>query len=236
MGLSKEQLKAKLKKAGKWKDKKDRVLVVQRIPRGTQLMNSSKKSPFGQKFTSNYRYCQQIAITPGLTAAVHSFRINSMFDPDLTGTGHQPLFRDIMSGIYSRYRVNYVKYRVTFLQRNANQTLIGVFATQDSSYNPSLDQFQEIIEKRNTKWAFQNVNTKPVVLSGTLSCSKVAAVKKATYDAERNYTAAVGSNPTLPLFLTIFMQEVLSATATQDLMIELDYNTTYYEPVVQAQN
>lgn len=201
-----------------------------------RLLSSKNKSPFGQSHTSNFRYVQQISISPGVTASAHSFRINSMYDPDFTGTGHQPLFRDVMSGIYARYRVNSVKYKITCMQGNANQLLVGVFATQDTGYNPNLDQFQNIIEKRNTDWRFQNVNTPPVVLKGRLTCAKVAGVTRQAYKDERSYSGAVGADPALPLFLTIFCQELLSGSPGVQFMVELEFNTTYYEPVVQPQN
>ncbi len=35
----------------------------------------------------------------------YTFRANSIFDPDLTGAGHQPKFRDQLALYYSKYRV-----------------------------------------------------------------------------------------------------------------------------------
>lgn len=35
----------------------------------------------------------------------HLFRANGIFDPDVTGTGHQPLYRDQVADLYTNYTV-----------------------------------------------------------------------------------------------------------------------------------
>lgn len=99
-------------KTGTRRKRKTRRVRITRAP-SSGLPNSSKKSPFGQTHTSNFNYVEKITITSGVLCGLHTFRLNSMFDPNYTGTGHQALFRDVFSGIYSRYRVNSVKYKIT---------------------------------------------------------------------------------------------------------------------------
>lgn len=61
-------------------------------------------------------YAQSISPTcaVGVTAP-QQFKINSIFDPDLTGAGNQPLGRDTWASIYNFYKVleTYVKISVT---------------------------------------------------------------------------------------------------------------------------
>ena len=47
--------------------------------------------------------------------AMQSFRTSSLYDPDRTGTGHQPLFYDEMSTIYNQYRVLGAKCTIRFV-------------------------------------------------------------------------------------------------------------------------
>lgn len=47
--------------------------------------------------------------------AQQSFRTASLFDPDRTGVGHQPLFFDEMSAIYKQYRILGAKCKVRFV-------------------------------------------------------------------------------------------------------------------------
>ena len=49
-----------------------------------------------------------------------SFSFNSLFDPDVTGTGAQPLFFDQYSLVYSRYNVHYAKCTATVINHAVN--------------------------------------------------------------------------------------------------------------------
>lgn len=46
-----------------------------------------------------------VAPNPVAVVALNQFKINSIFDPDLTGTGVQPLGRDTWAAIYDYYKV-----------------------------------------------------------------------------------------------------------------------------------
>lgn len=205
---------------------------------GAQLITSaSGKHPFGASKTANYRYVQSFSLTSGVTCGVQTFRLNSMFDPDLTGVGHQALFRDTMSTIYARYRVNSCAWKLTLLPRGDAHVMVGGLVTQDSGFNPATVDFATNIEKRNTTWKnYIHGNSPQCVLASNTKCHRVAGVKKQAYQDERLYSGAVGSSPSLELFLSIMMMNPLGTATTQEFMIEMEYNTTYYEPVVIGQS
>ncbi len=52
------------------------------------------------------RYCQQFGSTgTGTAPSVQQFRLNDCYDPDYTGTGHQPMGFDQMMTLYATFRV-----------------------------------------------------------------------------------------------------------------------------------
>jgi hypothetical protein len=59
-------------------------------------------------------YGEMIQRSPAAVTDYYTFRLNSTFDPDLTGVGHQPLGRDQMVVFYNRYRVHSVRVTVDF--------------------------------------------------------------------------------------------------------------------------
>ena len=67
-----------------------------------------------QKLTTKLTYCDTKTITPGSTMANHVFRLNSIFDPDFTGVGHQPGFHDQWANLYNQYRVTSAEWTLTF--------------------------------------------------------------------------------------------------------------------------
>lgn len=55
-----------------------------------------------------------LATSAGVGFTTYSFRANSLFDPDYTGTGHQPYRYDQLATIYQKYRVVSSKITVNF--------------------------------------------------------------------------------------------------------------------------
>lgn len=83
-----------------------------------RVTNRRKKSsiPYGMPKTNivKLKYVDNISINPaavGLTS--HYFSANGMYDPDITGIGHQPLFFDQFMASYDHYRVIGSSIKVT---------------------------------------------------------------------------------------------------------------------------
>jgi hypothetical protein len=61
---------------------------------------------FATKMLVKLKYVQNFSLDPGVGGiAVHKFRANGLYDPDFTGTGHQPSNFDRLALIYDRYTV-----------------------------------------------------------------------------------------------------------------------------------
>lgn len=61
------------------------------------------------------RYNDGITIDPGVGfIGAHVFRANSIFDPDFTGVGHQPMGHDTWATLYEHYTVVGAKITCTF--------------------------------------------------------------------------------------------------------------------------
>lgn len=81
------------------------------------------------------RYCETVQLNPtAADAAVeYRFRANSVYDPDRTGTGHQPLYFDQLAGLYESYEVVGSKIRADFSATTALSCLVGVNRDNDTS-------------------------------------------------------------------------------------------------------
>jgi hypothetical protein len=70
------------------------------------------------------------------TVDEYQFLINSVFDPDLTGGGHQPMGRDqLLGNIYGKYRVHTVAVKIQFatLYDSYVPTLLYVVPCNDTT-------------------------------------------------------------------------------------------------------
>ena len=73
------------------------------------------------------------------TGSEYAFRLNSLFDPNLTGVGHQPRYFDQLTNIYQLYRVQvFVSSRV--LQAILDDNVLCWTSTEQSRYLHVIDE------------------------------------------------------------------------------------------------
>lgn len=87
-----------------------RSITSGQVPRGV--------FPATRKVTHKYVGSGLISAGAGLGNA-HVWSANSLYDPDVTGVGHQPYGRDEMVVIYGKYRVTEARIRVSFFNTSS---------------------------------------------------------------------------------------------------------------------
>lgn len=94
-------------------------------------------SPLPKMMVSRLRYMEKdIAVNPtvGGLAADYVFRLNSLFDPNLTGTGHQPVGFDQLMVLYKYYTVLRARAHVAFQNTDAsNEALVCAHVNNTST-------------------------------------------------------------------------------------------------------
>lgn len=94
---------------------------------------------FPDRFRTFLEYTQlQLALISSATSGNYTFSGNSVFDPDTSGTGHQPLYFDQMVAIYNRYRVFASKLKFELLSATSSAA-ISITPTTDSARPTSID-------------------------------------------------------------------------------------------------
>lgn len=143
------------------------------------------------------------------TEAVRQFRGASIFDPDLTGVGHQPLGHDQWAGLYSRYRVvrSTFSFKFTGADRSGsavNSSQVVVLAATEGSSVLSVQDYIEQPHSKHTILACSGNDSKG--LSMTVKPSIFEGDIGAKYD--KDYTADFGANPTRDFYYTIGARNV----------------------------
>lgn len=103
-------------------------------------LNAGTRSPASSGFpamvrsTLTYRV-QSINLDPGIggLAAAHVFAANGLFDPDITGIGHQPVGFDQMMAMYDHYVVTKAKIVAEFVNIDASNRQTAAIAIVDDS-------------------------------------------------------------------------------------------------------
>lgn len=114
-----------------WKKK-----VHRKKKRSVMIRNPVMLTGFPKERIVKLRYCDRFAsdLTTGI--ATQTYRANSIFDPDSSGTGHQPLGHDQWATFYNHYVVLSAKITVdTSLNQNVNgvPVLKLVYLTDDTT-------------------------------------------------------------------------------------------------------
>lgn len=79
----------------KYRKRNQNKAVISRMP----------GSGFADSLYVKLNYVDNLNLTDNVPRLQYTFRGNSLFDPDYTGTGHQPMYFDQYAAIYNVYRV-----------------------------------------------------------------------------------------------------------------------------------
>jgi len=81
---------------------------------------------FPDRLKTTLRYVQDISHAGSATPSAQVFAMNSLFDPDNSGTGHQPSFFDTFAGVYARYYVEAFKLEATIINESAIPVIYAI--------------------------------------------------------------------------------------------------------------
>jgi hypothetical protein len=176
---------------------------------------------FPDRILTKLRY-SDFGTVSSTTGAVGSykFRWNSTFDPDYTGTGHQPLYRDTYAAIYDQYAV--VRARVVFRITNPSTTApiyVTLNTDDDSTFSSTAQTLAEQSRGISTTLTPLSGSRSFATLSSTWSAMSVLNIDPFSSET---YKTAVGSNPTEESYfaLSIATQDASTASVNWQVMLE----------------
>lgn len=199
--------KATAKKGSKktWKKKgtrakkstfKESYSTVSKVP--TALFSAQKIAYL------TYFDAYQIVTTAG-AAGTWLFNINSLFDPDSTHTGHQPMYFDQIKLLYSKYKVISAKIKI---QANTSGATPGCLQTCTYTASPptSLGEATEFARKMpRLIILYQHI-----VENDYLDIAQILGIDSKAYYANPEYDTDVGSNPGRLAYYQITVNKVNS--------------------------
>lgn len=188
------------------------------------------------KTTAHLRYVDTVSVDAGAAAIVsHVFSANGLHDPDVTGTGHQPLMYDEYKLLYGQYRVISSTCKITPVGQttaSAVPSLYGVFLEADGVLDYSLGT--SIIEDQRVKgrWA----------MSGGANSGLSNFTRSASFNAKRYLSPEgalnavdVTSMPSTNGFDAFY--QVWSASINGNnpgavtFLVQLDYIVEFTDPI-----
>jgi len=161
------------------------------------------------------------------TVNKYFFSCNSIFDPDRTGTGHQPLYRDTYAGIYDHYAVVRSHCTVRYVNQNAsNAWNVGLVIEDDTAGSTVVDTIAEQSLSKSTFMTPLSGNNSMHVINKNWDC--VSGLSIDPYTSELYKTDFV-SNPTEEQFYCIWGNDAGAGTSNLLFQVELVYDCIFTE-------
>lgn len=182
---------------------------------------------FPNTIITKLRYCERLSLTSSAGAYnIKVFAANGLFDPNISDTGHQPLYYDNYTAIYDQYVVIGSKIKVIFVPRSSTVgMLVGLTGDDDASgsTNPDL-----LMEQNNSIHAgLGSIGADPKTLTMTFEPEEMFGVDAKSDGSSQTPTTA---NPTeLWNYYAWLVAADGSTTAACDLIVEIDYTVKFSE-------
>lgn len=192
---------------------------------------------FPNSIITTMRYTDYFILTPAAAGiAENVFSANGIFDPDITGVGHQPMWHDNYFNIYNHYTVLGSKITVKFSTTNNGSTtiphIIGVIGDDNATASTTISTR---METSNSFWTLGNANDGHQTLTATFEPLDNFGV-----DAKDDGTSATqfGANPTEQWYFIVWCAAVDAAIATlrMGVTVEIEYTVKCAELKSQGQN
>lgn len=193
--------------------------------------------PLKYKFSTRYVETQGTLNSPPGTLAQYMYSANGLYDPDISGTGHQPIGFDQMMQFYNHYTVIACKIKVMIYNDSDSNDVIVALDLNDNT--PSAPNMSTLIENGSVKWRrlarqgndgsqIQNPRSS-CVLSKGVSIRKYFSRKVMSSDQLRGNA---GSNPNDQVYFKIYVGNAMGSADAVSIRftVQLDYIAILSEP------
>jgi len=188
------------------------------VPRGM--------SGFPNSMTTTLNY-QELMVPNSTSGSINNnqFRCNSIFDPNYTSAGHQPLFRDEFQNIYNHYQIVSSYITVTYSNKSTLYGgLVGLNIDDDATMSTTRET---LCEQNNAKFTYLTP------LGGSKSTCKLTKKWSAKKIIGRSMSDDLrGSSTTNPLEESYFNAWVAcyeAQTTTFDVLVSIKFNVRFTE-------
>lgn len=196
-------------------------------------------NPFPPSRRGTLTYSEMVTLTTGsgVFGTQAQFRLNSLYDPNSTGAGHQPNGFDELSTAYSKYRVDACRWTLLFTTPGAaNDIKCAVIVQPNATAGLTSGNLWVVNENPNGYYgALSSNGDRRCILTGVVDCAKLAGVSKTKYMAEGDYSAAINNNPSITQYLTTAIACYDGTTAVScQVEITMEFDCVFYNREVIA--
>lgn len=197
--------------------------------RGVKVLGALQPIPQRQIVKMKYAQNVNTAVT---TAYNWKFALNNIFDPDFTGTGHQPYGHDQLAALYNRYRVIACSYVIT-----AYSGSTGIcYGAVPGNEQITATTLAELRENPRARYTTQYPGGSSTKLVGKVYLPSLMGRTKQQYMADDRYQATFGTAPQEQAFLNLTGLDLAEVGTSINWTVTLEYLVEVFDVKPLAQS
>lgn len=206
--------------------------------RSITTIQSPRNGFINPRCLSTFKYNQTISFTVASAAAGQNvFKLNGMFDPDTTGTGHQPYGFDQMLNIYQRYVVLRTRVIVSF-SPSSDRLMVGITAASTVTTSVTdLATFSLAAESPHSQSkALSFGGGPPAVMRASYATNLLLGTTRTQMMADDLFQGTTSTDPTNLTVLTVYWYNAAGGSITSSVNVCLWYEAMLFDPYLQNQS
>lgn len=191
-----------------------------------RLVNLQALTPIAQRYITKHKYVETVALNLA-NNYTYAYNLNSLFDPNRTGIGHQPYGYDTFALLYNRYRVINCSYTVQAYPGNGTSPVtVAVHPANELITFPDTDT---AMENPKTKWAVQLPGGNTRIIKGNVYIPSLVGRPRTQYMADDRYQAQVGTSPAELAVLNIVGNNFNGVDENINIVVTLNYTVEWFD-------
>lgn len=175
--------------------------------------------------------------------AFRVFRLNSIYDPDLTGIGSSAAGLSQLQSMFSNYRVHAARVRLEAIYYNTgggdNAGIIGFAPLANQSVLPANPVTWRMLPQAQHKLVVSAGagGHNRIDASAMVDLARLARIRKMQYLMDMDYSSPTQANPLRPLNLFVFVNTVNgNGIANSQFVITIAYDVEFFNPLPLTTN
>lgn len=212
-----------------------------RVPRKRQnkkgpVTTIVKQPGFTDSMYVKLKYAEEVRIYDAASPSmVYSWRGNSLFDPNYTGTGHQPMYFDQYSLVYEKYRVTGCQITVSSMNYATQTALMVLQSGTDAYIGTDLPTLLE--QSRSHKSRLLPVSGRfPSTIKAYCSTRKACGLTSAQSN-DQDFSAATTASPAQLWYHNVLFKSQDGATPVNVWAVfQLTFHVQFFDRRIMTQS
>jgi len=194
------------------------------------------KSAFPDRYYTSLRYVSSRTLTT-TTASDRLKFCSSLYDPDVSGIGHQPYHFDTLAQVYAKYTVVSMDYKVRCY--NDSDTEAAYVCVMQKAENTATTGTELALERPRS--AMRIVQPRgsncSVTISGRMDVATVHGIPPFMVQSDDRYNSNMSTSPSKLSYLFIHQDSPDGLTAVQlRYVVEINYKCVLFQRVLASQS